>query len=187
MFCQKCGTENNNDALFCSKCGNSFDEVKTDATKEIETSTKEIKKKIASAHVLNIVAGALLVVCLLMTVYFVNNSGISSTTTSNKSPTTTTTNVSFEDHSKFVYITSIGAGFLFLLGLAIYKSDKISTQKKYSLAYMLISIPVCAFSVFASFINSFATCGLSFLLLACCIMQIVVGAKFYMATKSYDN
>lgn len=186
MFCQKCGTENNDDAVFCSKCGNPFSEVKTDEMKESEVNNKEIKREIASAHVQNIVAGALLVVCLLMTTFFTGTS-VSSSSSSNQSSITSTTNVSFADNSKYVYITSIGAGFLFLLGLAIYKSENISTQKKCSLAYMLISIPICAFSVFASLINSFATCGLSFLLLACCIMQIVVGAKFYIATKQYDN
>ena len=190
MFCPKCGNENSENNVFCSKCGNTLISEKKTNERETEThldNIKEAEKKIASAHVLNIIAFALLVVCVVLTIYIVGNNTISSTTSSNQTTTTTTTSVSFEDQSRYVYIAAVGSAVLFFAGLGIYKTNEIATKKKLALFYMLASIPLCAFSIFASFANSLSTCGLSFLLLASCIMQIVVGAKFYMATKLYEN
>ena len=45
MFCQKCGSENNNDAKFCLRCGNQFNETKLVNQNEV-INTKEKKKKI---------------------------------------------------------------------------------------------------------------------------------------------
>lgn len=188
MFCPKCGAENADGSVFCNKCGNTLS-----AQEKMSKNNEEADKKIASAQVLNIVSIALLVVCLLVTIYVTNNNRISSSSTTNTNTATshqttvTTTSVTFEDYSEYIYITSIGSAILFFVGLAIYKSTDIQKKKKLALFYVIGSIPVCGFSVFATLINAVATCGLSFLLLACCIMQIVVGTKFYMATKLYEN
>ena len=145
MFCPKCGTENIESSTFCSKCGSALA-----GEGRLSTGRKEADKKIASAHVLNIIAVALLIVCLVAVSYIVQNNEISSTTTSSESTTVNSTSVTFEDYSRFIYFASVGSGILFFVGLAVYKSGEIATKKKLSLFYLLASIAVCAFAIFAS-------------------------------------
>ena len=57
MYCSKCGAENKDDSLFCTKCGEKILDVnvKDDKGAEIKGVEKD-KTNLFSAHLLNIIA-----------------------------------------------------------------------------------------------------------------------------------
>ena len=66
MYCSKCGAENKDDSLFCTKCGEKILDVnvKDDKGAEIKGVEKD-KTNLFSAHLLNIIAFCLPVLMTL--------------------------------------------------------------------------------------------------------------------------
>ena len=182
MYCSNCGTWNNDDSLFCSKCGRKLmDDIEN---KNVDTKIAEINQtNLFSAHLLNVIAFSLPVL-LILGMYLVLPQMESGLESGGGGVSVTVNSPSIPGNPLLVCVL-IGL-IIFIIGIVIYRKPE---AKKIKLAYLYLILAivdlVLAFYIFM--LAVLASCGFGIVVFIPGILQIVAGFKFVKALKSYAN
>lgn len=182
MYCQKCGTQNNDDSKFCCNCA-------APLTNGVvaESFKKETKSKLFSANILNIISAVVLALSIALIAYGVSTAvgGVDSVTQTNGSITSSSsTTVSFDTSgASLAYTVCAIDAIVVLIGFAICFSKSLSTKRKLSVLYMIGACIMTCGLFFGGVRTISFTCGLGFIMTVAGILQIIAGAKFLSATK----
>lgn len=163
MYCSKCGAENKDDSLFCTKCGEKILDVnvKDDKGAEIKGVEKD-KTNLFSAHLLNIIAFCLPVLMTLGMFLVIPQ-------------------MSKNDSDSFL----VGL-IIFVIGIIIYlKPERKKMKWAYIYLFLAISDLILAFFLFMLYV--LASCGFGVVLFIPGILQIIAGFKFVKAIKMYED
>ena len=166
MYCSKCGAENKDDSLFCTKCGEKILDVnvKDDKGAEIKGVEKD-KTNLFSAHLLNIIAFCLPVLMTLgMFLVIPQMSKNDSDSAADLSVTVEPPDIS---------------GNLYL------KPERKKMKWAYIYLFLAISDLILAFFLFMLYV--LASCGFGVVLFIPGILQIIAGFKFVKAIKMYED
>lgn len=182
MFCPECGVQNNDGSKFCCNCAKPLV-----ATAYNDANKKEVKKKMHSAHLLNIISAVVLVLSFLLIQYGVSTStgGLSSSTTTGNTTTSTNTTIQFDISGADDAYTAIYVGAaVAVLGLVLYFLKNESPKKAMAYIYLVGAFVATCLQFLAGVKTISFTCGLGFVLVVAGILQIVAGTKFLSAVKN---
>ncbi len=182
MYCQKCGTKNDDTSKFCCNCAAPL----TDDT--VVADTKKAKSKLFSAHILNIISAVVLILSIVFIVYAASHAvGEYSNTITNPDGSTSNSfsgTVTYDTSgAPIAYAICAADAVVVLIGFIVYFSKNLSAKRKLSLAY-LIGACIMTCGLFVGGMETLVfTCGIGFVMIAAGILQIIAGAKFLSATK----
>lgn len=174
MYCGKCGTQNDDNNCFCSKCGANL--------KGIHTSNKSAdgKSKLFAGLLLNIFAVAIPVILVLvmnsLSIYESkpDDGGISIDTTG--------------DYSSGIMLVAMGVGIMiFILGIIIYFLRNSRCKSILSVVYLTVSIVDLVLFVAGTMLYVLGSCGLGLIMYVPGALQIIAGTKFISGSREYSN
>ncbi len=190
MFCNKCGTENTDESVFCVKCGERINAVANENENEIiidklqqlgEKTRKEEKQdkgktNLYAGFLINIFSALALLLLVLLNTLVSDDGG-----STNTGPT-----IIVGTSSKIMeYI----GGCLFLINFAIgytlYYVKKKALKETLSYIYLVLSIIALCTSFMANF-DAFL-CISTWIFIVPFVMQIVAGIKFIIGIKNYED
>ena len=184
MYCSKCGAENKDDSLFCTKCGEKILDVnvKDDKGAEIKGVEKD-KTNLFSAHLLNIIAFCLPVLMTLgMFLVIPQMSKNDSDSAADLSVTVEPPDIS----GNLLLVCFLVGLIIFVIGIIIYlKPERKKMKLAYIYLFLAISDLILAFFLFMLYV--LASCGFGVVLFIPGILQIIAGFKFVKAIKMYED
>lgn len=185
IYCQKCGTQNNDDSKFCCSCATPL-AVGVVA----ENNKKEAKTKLYSAFILNLISAVVLILSVALIAYGVSTStgSIDHTDSINGFVTDSShTDVYFDTSGAgLAYFACVADAFVAAIGFAIYYNKDDIKKKRLTTIYMIGACVVTCILFFGGVRTISFTCGLGFVMTVAGILQIVAGTKFLAATKNVE-
>lgn len=172
MFCQKCGTENNDSSIYCSNCGTPLKETKG-------KKTNKNSGTMFSGFLLNLFSVAIPAILILFD-FFTNSS-------SNQDDGGDITIELNAEYSSSLILLAIVIGLvIFAIGIVIYFNKNVRLRKTLSLVYLIVAIADLCLLVVNTLTYILATCGLGVILYVPGILQIIAGTKYMSATREYE-
>lgn len=173
MFCQKCGTENNDSSIYCSNCGTPLKETKG-------KKTNKNSGTMFSGFLLNLFSVAIPAILILFD-FFTNSS-------SNQDDGGDITIELNAEYSSSLILLAIVIGLvIFAIGIVIYFNKNVRLRKTLSLVYLIVAIADLCLLVVNTLTYILATCGLGVILYVPGILQIIAGTKYMSATREYET
>lgn len=174
MFCQKCGTENNDSSIYCSNCGIPLKETKGKRTNKNSGT-------MFSGFLLNIFS-VVIPAIIIFAFDLVSNS---SSSQDEGGGVTIEFNA---DYSTSLLSLAIVIGLIiFAIGIVIYFNKNAKLRKILSLLYLIVAIADLCLLVVNTLTYILATCGLGVILYVPGILQIIAGEKYVSATREYET
>ena len=177
MYCSKCGAENKDDSLFCTKCGEKILDVNVKDDKGVEKD----KTNLFSAHLLNIIAFCLPVLMTLgMFLVIPQMSKNDSDSAADLSVTVEPPDIS----GNLLLVCFLVGLIIFVIGIIIYLKPE---RKKWAYIYLFLAISDLILAFFLFMLYVLASCGFGVVLFIPGILQIIAGFKFVKAIKMYED
>ena len=176
MFCQKCGTENNDSSIYCSNCGTPLKETKG-------KKTNKNSGTMFSGFLLNLFSVAIPALLILFD-FFTNSS---SNQDDGGGETIATVEINADYSTSLLSLAIVIGLLIFAIGSVIYFNKHAKFRKTLSLLYLIVAIADLCFLVANTLTYILATCGLGVILYVPGILQIIAGTKYMSATREYET
>ncbi len=173
--CPECGKEISDQAQSCINCGYVLH-------KETTIANDNGKKKMFSAHLLNIIAFCVPFL-LAISSYIVDTLSQSEETNDGGLSISVGADVS----SQGLFIAVLIGIAVFIIGLVLFFTKNIKTKKTLSYIYLIGSIVAISILFFTCAAGIVATCGLGIILFVPGILQIIAGTKFVSGVKDCEK